>query len=108
MALFFRKIGTGLGALNDVTDELNAVDLMNINELTFLAVGSAGIASGAIQPEESHLSGYTGTWAPIGSPVTVPASTVKSVKSSGVSFCSRVRVSTVFVGGTVDIYAIGR
>lgn len=108
MALFWRQIGTGLAALNAVTTELGPVDLNNINELTFYVVGGAGIASGAVQAEEAHVEGYTGTWAPNGSPVTVAASSIKTIKVTGVSKHARVRVSTLVSGGTVDVYALGR
>lgn len=100
----WKKIGSGLSALNAVTDEVPPSMMNSCQELSFFIVGSAAIASGAVQPEEAHITAYAGTWAPIGSPVTVPASTVKSVKASGMGQVARVRVSTVFAGGTVDVW----
>lgn len=108
MALFYRQIGTALSALNAVTDELGAVDLMNINELTFFVVGSAGISAGAVQAEEAHVAAYAGTWAANGSPVNATASAVKTIKITGVSKAARVRIATQIVDGTVDVFALGR
>jgi hypothetical protein len=108
MAAFFKKIGTGLSALNAVTDELSAVECANVENITFYIVGNAGVATGAVQPEESHLKGYTGTWAPIGSPITVAALTCKTAKALGPVQSLRARVSTVMGGGTVDVWVQGR
>lgn len=109
MALFGpRLIMDAKSALNALSDEINPTDLANINELTYYIVGSAGVASGAVQPEEAHLSGYTGTWAPNGSPITVAADTVKTVKVTGVGMVARCRISTVLAGGTVSVWAMGR
>jgi len=106
--LFFRQVGDNLTDLNAVTEELNPVELNNINELTYFLVGRTGVVSGAVQVEEAHVSGYAGTWAPNGSPTTITADTVKTVKVTGVSFVSRVRVSTVMGGAGVDVWALGR
>lgn len=106
--LFWRQVMFAKSALNELSTEINPVDLNNINELTFYVVGSAGVASGAVQAEEAHVAAYSGTWAPNGAPVTVVASSVKTVKVTGVSFVGRVRISTVLAGGTVDVWALGR
>lgn len=103
-----KEIMTAKSALNAVSDEIGPVEMSNINELTIYIVGSAGVVSGAVQVEEAHLSGYAGTWAPNGSPVTVTADTVKSVKVAGVAHVARARVSTVLAGGTVSCFALGR
>lgn len=95
-------------ALDTLSDEIGPVEMANINELTFYVVGSAGVVSGAVQAEESHASGYTGTWAPNGAAKTVVATTVGTIKVTGVANVARVRISTVLAGGTVDIYAMGR
>lgn len=109
MALFGpRLIMDAKSALNALSDELNPVDLANINELTYFIVGSAGVASGAVQVESAHLTGYTGTWAPEGAAITVVATSVKTVKVTGVGHVGRVRVSTVLAGGTVSVWAMGR
>lgn len=108
MALFFKQIMDAKSALNAVSDELGAVELSNINELTYYIVFSAGTVSGAVQPETSHLSGYTGTWSPEGSPIASGNDVVKHVMITGVTQARRVRISTVLGGGTVSIWAMGR
>lgn len=105
----FKKIGSALSALNAVTDILNSADLAGVTNLSFYIVGSAGVASGAVQVEDCHDATYTGTWVAEGSPVTVVATAAKKVVISNDSFgAARVRISTVLAGGTVDIWAIGK
>lgn len=109
MALFGpTEIMTAKSALNELSTEIGPVRGSNMNEFTIYIVGSAGVASGAVQVEEAHLAGYTGTWAAVGAPVTVAATTVKTVKASGVGFVYRARISTVLAGGTVSVLAMGR
>lgn len=108
MALFRRQIMSALSALDAVSDVLNMTDVGNINEITFYLVGSAGISAGAIQVEEADNPEYAGTWAPNGSPVTVTASAVKTVKVTGVQAAMRARISTAIVDGTVDVWVVGR
>lgn len=108
MATSLRQIMSAKSALNAVSDELGSNDLANSVDQTFYIVGGSGVASGAVQVETAHIKGYTGTWAVEGAAVTVVADTVKTVKVAGVGFASRVRISTVLAGGTVDVYvAIG-
>lgn len=104
MSLPLRQIMTAKSALNAVSDEVGPNDLGNTRDVIYYIVGSAGVASGAVQIESSHLKGYTGTWAPEGAAITVTADTVKTVRVSGAGFISRARVSTVLAGGTVDVY----
>lgn len=106
-----KKVGTALVNINAVTDKINAADLANVSILTFYVVGSAGIASGAVQAEDCHdpEGSYGGTWAAEGAPVTVPASTVKKITIANDSFFSaRIRVSTAIGSGSVDVWAIAR
>lgn len=66
--------------------------------------GSAGIASGAIQPESADDPTYAGTWGQIGGgPITAVASTEITVDFTGVYSFIRARVSTDIVGGTVTV-----
>jgi len=106
--LFFKQVMDAKSALNELSDEIGPVEMANINELTFYVVGSVGVVSGAVQAEEAHLSGYTGTWAPNGAAKTVVASTVGTIKVTGVANVGRCRISTVLAGGTVSIWAMGR
>lgn len=108
---FSKKIGSALTLLNAVTDKINAADLANVSILTFYVVGSAGVASGAVQAEDCHdpEAAYAGTWAAEGSPVTITASAVKKITIANDSFFSaRIRISTAIGSGTVDVWAIGR
>lgn len=106
--LFFRQIMDNGTDLNETSDELGPVDMANINELTFYVVGRDGVVSGAVQAEEAHESEYAGTWAVNGSPVTVTANAVKTIKVTGVAHVARVRISTVMAGAGVDVWAMGR
>jgi len=108
MALFFRQIMDAKSALDAVSDEINPTDLSNINELTYYMVFSAGVVSGAVQPETAHATGYAGTWSPEGSPISTGNNVVKHVMITGVTQVRRCRISTVLAGGTVSIYAMGR
>jgi len=105
---FFRQVMDAKSALDAVSDEIGPNDNANINELTYYIVFGTGVISGAVQPETSHLSGYTGTWSPEGSPVSSGNNVVKHVSVTGVTQIRRVRISTVLGGGTVSIFAIGR
>lgn len=66
---------------------------------------SAGVASGAIQPETADAYDYAGTWAPIGGgPITVPAASSETEYTwSGVYAFFRARISTIIGGGTVTV-----
>lgn len=106
MARYYAEIMTDEDALNALSDEIGPVESSNNIEATFYIVGGAGVASGAVQIEESHVSGYAGNWAPVGSPITVAADTVKTVKASGIGQIYRARISTVLAGGTVSVFAL--
>lgn len=73
-------------------------------EHTLYIEGSAGISAGAVQLETAAEPGYTGTWAAIGSAVTVTATAIKIVQFSGVLGVVRARISTNMTGGTVSCY----
>lgn len=72
--------------------------------VTMIVVGSAGIASGAVQLEGAHDSAYAGTWVAIGSPVTAVASAAVAVSSVNVFPALRARISTEIGSGTVTVY----
>lgn len=76
--------------------------------LVFNIVGSAGVASGAVQIEEAQDVAYAGTWSAIGAPVTVVANATIAVHQLGTSKAVRARISTVIAGGTVSVYITGR
>lgn len=108
MPLIFKEVMTAEAADETVSEELGPVECGNVNEQTWYIVGSSGVASGAVQIEEAHESGYAGTWAPNGSPVTVTADTVKTVKVTGVSHVCRARISTAIGSGTVTVFVCAR
>jgi len=91
--------------LQDAATTGNGVEkeLKYARELTLFIVGSAGVSAGAVQFEEAHVLGYAGTWQAIGSPVTVTADTVKTVRVTGAFLVIRARISTAIVGGTVTV-----
>lgn len=107
MSLPLRQIMTAKSALNAVSDEVGPTDLGNTRDVIYFIVGGAGVASGAVQVESAHVKAYAGTWAPEGAAITVTADTVKILRVSGAGFTSRVRISTVLAGGTVDVYVTG-
>lgn len=75
---------------------------------TLFIKGGAGVASGAVQPESAESPTYAGTWAQIGGgPITVVASTELQLVFEGTYEFIAVRISTVLVGGTVDVTYVG-
>jgi hypothetical protein len=107
--LYDAEIMTAQTALNTVSTEVGRVEAGNINEITFYLVAAGVIATGAIQVEEAHVSGYAGTWAPVGSPITLVTDSVKTVKATGVGRVYRARISTGLTGGgNTSVFVIGR
>jgi hypothetical protein len=70
-----------------------------------MIVGAAGVTAGAVTIEEAPVSGYAGTWAAIGTALTVIANGVVSVALTGPWKVVRARISTAVVGGTITVYA---
>lgn len=75
-------------------------------EIKIYIEGSSGVGAGAVQLEEAASDDYAGTWAAIGSPVTVTADTVKTVALTAAVRAVRARISTNVTGGTVTVYLI--
>lgn len=77
----------------------NAVDARgNGREHTFYIVGTGTISAGAVQLETARTTDYSGTWAPLGSPITVTAA-ANVVQITGCFLALRARVSTNIAGG---------
>ena len=72
--------------------------------VTMYVVGGAGVGAGAVQLETAHDPAYTGTWAALGTPVTVVANTVAITQAIGSFNAIRARVSTTITGGTGSVY----
>lgn len=82
----------------------NAQDLRGMGrEHTIYITGSAGVSAGAVQFETAPTTDYSGTWAAIGSPVTVTASTTAIAQVTGCFGAVRARISTTVVDGTVTV-----
>ena len=114
--LFFKQIMTDGIDINTVSDELSHVELANIEELTYYFVfkpDPTAVTAGAVQPETNVRSAIKepvldGSWSPEGSPTTFTADGTKHVMISGITMWRRVRISTAIVGGSVDVYVMGR
>lgn len=70
-------------------------------ENTVYIIGSSGVSAGAVQIETADDAAYAGTWAALGTPITVVASTQIAVQITGAFGALRARVSTTVSGGTV-------
>lgn len=80
----------------------------SIQHHTIYIIGSAGVASGAVQLESSDDPDYAGTWAPIGGgPITVVASSELVYNWEGTYRNIRVRISTTIGSGTVTVKYLG-
>ncbi len=68
-------------------------------------ITSAGVASGAVQPESSGDPAYTGTWNSIGGgPITVPAASSElEIEFEGQFNCVRANITTIIGGGTIQV-----
>lgn len=81
----------------------NAVDARgNGREHTFYIVGAGTISAGAVQIETARTTDYSGTWAPLGSPITVTAA-ANVVQITGCFLALRARVSTNLTGTTPSV-----
>lgn len=75
--------------------------------LTFYIRGTGTVSAGAVQIEHAHDKDYTGTWQPIGTPITVVSGEVDAVQLTGAFGAVRSRISTNIAGGgsvTVDLF----
>lgn len=105
---FFTQIMDSLSALNAVSNEVRINELQGVNELTYYILFGPGTSAGAFQVETAHVNGFSGTWHPESTPVAwVAANRVHVFRLTGMSFVSRVRISTAVVGGTMSIWAMG-
>lgn len=74
---------------------------------TFYIIGSAGVNAGVVQCETADDPDYAGTWAAVGSPVTVVASAQLIIQAVGVFKALRCRISTAIGVGTVTVKYVG-
>lgn len=88
--------------------ELICADLSGVQELSLYIVSNGVITAGAIQIEEAHVTGYSGTWSPIGAVVTPVSNSVKVVSITGVHAFIRARITTTITGSSISVIALGR
>ncbi len=95
------------GLLLTAATALGAGDPIDLNnhsrEIAFYITGDGAVSGGVVTLETSDDPTYTGTWAIIGSPVTVTANAKQIVQATGCFRYVRARVSTIIVGGTVTV-----
>lgn len=75
-----------------------AVSAARADEHAFYITGSGTISAGAVQIETAPTADYSGTWAPLGAPVTVTAACALLSFSGALDFI-RARVTTNIAGG---------
>lgn len=81
-----------------------AVDTrQNGSEHTFYIAAAGTITAGAIQIETARSDDYTGTWAALGSAVTLTTNTTAIVQITGCLLAVRARVSTNLTGTTPSV-----
>ncbi len=80
----------------------------NVQEHTIYIRGNGTVSTGAIQLETASDPAYNGTWAPLGSPVTVTvAENVLNVTGKLDALRARVSTTVTGSGGSVDVYYNG-
>lgn len=68
-------------------------------EHSFYIFAASGVTGGAIQIESADDPNFSGTWAPLGAPIAVVASTEIIFNYTGSLIAVRARVSTTISGG---------
>jgi hypothetical protein len=89
-------------------------DLRLADSVTLVTVAGAGVASGAVTLEAAMSTAYAGTWQSLGAVTLTGASRIlsKTIDLSDdpnpIFPFVRARISTIVVGGTIDVYLIIR
>jgi|SRR5580765_4695992 len=93
---------------NAASGTSEGVDVAGCSALAFYVAGSTGVSAGAVTLEESHDKDFTGTWAPIGTAVTVIVGVAVPVRINGAVKAVRARITTPVTGGTgVTVTVVG-
>ncbi len=81
----------------------------SFNRHKIAIITSAGVASGAVQPESAGDPAYAGTWNPVGgSPITVPAaSSTLEYQFEGRFNSIRANITTIIGSGTIQVTYTG-
>lgn len=96
-----------LSAATTGSGTVSAADTHGRKYHTIYIVGSAGVSAGAVQLETAPSEDYAGTWAALGSPVTVVASATVIAQATGAFQAIRARISTTVANGTVSVSYVG-
>ena len=79
-----------------------------IKNHTFYIRGNGAIATGSIQIRTASSPNYTGTFAPYGNAIPIPANAERVVNIPWALFHAiRIEVSSPIIGGTVSVYYKG-
>jgi hypothetical protein len=84
------------------------VDVAGCANLTFYAVGGAGVSAGAVTIEESHDKDFAGTWTPLATAITFIVGVAAPLRIAGTAKAVRARITTPVTGGTASVYLVGR
>jgi hypothetical protein len=76
-------------------------------EHAFYVRGNGALSAGAVQIETSVDGNDSGTWAPLGTAVTLVANTTSIVQITGALLAVRARITTAVDGGTVTVVYVG-
>lgn len=96
-----------LSAVTTGTSAVMAVP-SGLHYLTAFITGSSGVSAGKVKIEGAPSADYAGTWALIGSEITVGDDTTQTALTEGTYYpFVRARVSTDVVGGTVSVDVVG-
>jgi hypothetical protein len=87
---------TGNGLAQDVENWKQ-----KITEISIYLEAVGTVSAGAVQVETALSADYTGTWAPLGSPITLVTNTTKVAQFTGAFKAVRARISTNITGGAV-------
>jgi len=82
-----------------------AISYANYEKVQYLIQGNGAVGAGAVQIETAHDPTFSGTWSPVGTPVTVVANAeVGATVDAPPGGFVRARVTTTVTGGTVTVY----
>lgn len=92
-------------AINTTGTVVGSSILSKCRESAIYLIPSISVSAGAIQVESSHDAAFTGTWAPMGSTITLVANTLTIVQITGIHLNLRTRISTgVTLGSVTTIF----
>lgn len=79
----------------------------SFNRHTVIVKGATDVSAGKVKVEAADAPDYAGTWALIGSEVTVGNGTEQIVSFTGIYPFIRARISTEVSGATVTVKYVG-